>query len=159
MKKTFLTLLLLVIANFSIAQDASNDATWEETIEFISEQKEFIQKGWNWHPIKPDKERIEKFIIEGEIFTIQFEAYCEVIVDLSKLYSANILTEYETTIELKFTGNYSKDFCEDVRNFNEFYIGVSDIEIRPRLLKAFQHLAYLATNKRQKEIKKSSNKF
>lgn len=167
MKKTFLTLLLLFIANFSIAQDASNDATWEETVQFINENVKFIKECGK---ASSDKKPYS-FYIEGEELLVEQEHFygddwrVYESADLKKLKEVTC-NGSKSMIFMDFTGAYLIKYIKSREKGrtskyeeDEYKIKVSDSEMHKRLLKAFQHLAYLATEKRKEEIKKSGSKF
>lgn len=188
MKKTFLTLVLLFIANFSIAQDASNDATWEETIDFISENlhyfdlKQEITKvhyktreetyyNYSWaHHIEKDKIKVD-FIcsnhnqwgdqdIEADLKNltkVELINYKNgnLFFDLSFLSKAvTYIDKDDHDIDKKSVININlKTYWYRDEKEGEPYkysggFNVTD-EIVQRMYKAFQHLAYLAGEKRK----------
>ena len=173
MKKTFLTLMLLFIANLSIAQDASNDATWEETIEFINKQEEFIILVYDHHGRLELDCEVDLFQIDGEKLFYKYPQVSSDTYDFLKVIGSAELKKIESVddkydyIKIWFTGYYNIFYVENTDDDNgqvkkeKSYLKfkVSDSEMHKRLLKAFQHLAYLATEKRKEEIKKSGSKF
>lgn len=89
------------------------------------------------------------------------------------LYYLDKATMDGSSIDLRTTGNNieQKYKVYSRSNYNETYEGseedarswlklrIPDDEMRPRLLKAFQHLAYLANKTREKDRLKSGDKF
>lgn len=188
MKKTFLTLVLLFIANFSIAQDASNDATWEETIDFISENlhyfdlKQEITKvhyktreetyynfSWARH-IEKDKIKVNFICSNHDVIgDYDYEADLKNLKKVELINHNNGNLFFHLSFESLAVSEISKGSHDirkmDVININlktywyrdekegEPYkysggFNVTD-EIVQRMYKAFQHLAYLAGEKRK----------
>jgi hypothetical protein len=79
----------------------------------------------------------------------------EIKIPLLKLKSVRVdfLKVYLVSSAIKF--KYDKvDW-----NFDEFYFEIDNDELEPRIIKAFQHLAFLATKKIKDAIKASGDKF
>lgn len=175
MKKTFLTLMLLFIANLSIAQDASNDATWEETIDFISENISLFDRTIKTSrgTAKLDLQvefRVENVSLKATLTNKYLQnILCGRLKDIKNVELVNDAETGEVAIKIVFLDNtvsvesnngkstqsligiplYSK---VDLGS-NEYWLGsdgfdVTD-EIVKRMYKAFQHLTYLAGEKRK----------
>ena len=174
--KIFILALLFSSVTSTNAQDASNDATWAETIGFI---KKYAYK-------------IEEYKVEGPGInrnpTITFST------NHMKLKEDSAFNKYETKIdltllkelyvnsssykiELVFVKNFSfryDEFCKtcnpkwrhEYTKRNQLAKTKSialyfeeDSEFYPRIKKAFTHLAYLAKTKRDKQREDSGDKF
>jgi hypothetical protein len=157
MKNTLLIIALFIGLGNLNAQDASNVATWEETIGFLKKYESKITAY--------GCDKVYLHIVNGKIQygignrKVLGERYYH-IVDLSKLMS--VKEDGENSIGLYMSGNYSiskGNFDEplELHDFNRIY--VCDKELNPRIFKAFQHLTYLATEKRIAEAKSSGDKF
>ncbi|WP_336127789.1 hypothetical protein [Mesoflavibacter sp. CH_XMU1422-2] len=166
-KKNLATFLLIVITHTLVAQEKQNDATWAETVGFINKNLEFINGG------NPEY-KFTNFNINSTSFSWKWfyknyngspNIYSSSL-PLSKLLSVEIhnydpkMSIQQYSLHIKLTGSYILTTGEDgTSNNNYAYIYVSDIEMRPRIYKAFQHLAYLATEKRKQERETSGDKF
>ena len=191
MKNLYLITVLTLFSLTVNSQHASNDATWEETIEFIKQNKNHLEKveainspnQISVFDLRSDKLKLS---ISGRINGWSRQ-YCNAVylidhisIDLGQLKSAHIVggeyiylsfiddsVKYVNLREKKSCYWYSgannfKDRIEKMddieRNNMELYLS-SNTEMQPRLEKAFQHLAYLATKKREEERKNSNSKF
>ncbi|SDS09632.1 hypothetical protein SAMN05216503_1967 [Polaribacter sp. KT25b] len=181
--KTILLSLCLTTTFFCNAQDASNDATWEETVEFIESTKKnylnfYVYKESRSMDIKQLSFSSLDLTIEGEgsynLESSVKESIKLVNIDLSKLKRADV---WYRTLNLEFTSekavaysqiSYSVFYIRDWQplrkrdDFNKDFIKIKltkDDEMLPRIEKAFQHLAYLATKKREEERNASGSKF
>lgn len=154
----FIAIALITNVN---AQEKQNDATWEETVEFINMQKGKVNYAFKWG--KVEDVPLKEFHIEGKVLNSKNEGNCRYGLDLSKLLSAQEINLNENKypmpmMKLTFTGNYN--ICEGFdEKFNEVYYAITDVEMRSRVLKAFKHLAFLATQKRLQEQKKQKEKY
>lgn len=156
MKQTLLLIIALFIGIGNVnAQDDTNDATWEETIQFINSKSDYYSS-------MTDRE-FKSFIIKNNTLIIyrKHDDKPHVKADLTKLSSSYILgtSMYpKASIGLVFTGNYvyPDDCCSPADQIN---IQVLDKEMRERFYKSTQHLAYLATKKRNELKKASGDKF
>lgn len=154
--------LFLTTTFFCNAQDASNDATWEETIQFINKYSSKLGDT-NY---RSDLYKITGYELENNMVN-RHGVNHKKTVDLKYLDTVKI---YEVEINLYLTGNYSKWYTkysntelilrtDEFAYSDEFSFYVSDKEWCKRIGKAFQHLAYLATKKREEERKASGDKF
>jgi hypothetical protein len=176
---------LLIIVAFLLfgltktnAQDSSNDATWEETIEFINKNSNYFIHSSDGGIVR--KIKITNTILYFEIeFRDKIPSYYRrenktgdiysKKADLEKLLSVdfNLLTEPDQMnkhyIILTFSGKYvlatNLNDSSNIYKYDWLGLYLNDIEIHPRLGKAFKHLAYLAQEKRKKERKESGEKF
>lgn len=177
MKK--LLLIVLITSGFTInAQTKQNDATWEETVEFLKENIGKFSKTLHSTNAKtkqfsvPFKTNYE--IVNGKIGNTQTGGYIWQ-ASLSDLVEAVIKENDGGSIVLYFTknavtvsvpvdnGGYEEQkrndfpisFCvkETIQNYkvscNKSQWNTNDSEVQ-RTLKAFKHLAYLANQKRKK---------
>lgn len=181
-----------LFATISIAQDASNDATWEETIDFIKQNKHHIERSEaiNYE----SKNKISVFDFKNDKLKLSLSGiiagkngqYCNstylidhISIDLGQLKKASLYGDYIYLSfideSVKYLNLREKKSCYWYRGANNFkdriekiddrkktsislYLS-SNTEMRPRLEKAFEHLAYLATKKREEVRKTSGSKF
>ncbi|WP_439128085.1 hypothetical protein [Polaribacter sp.] len=179
MKKLFILFAILTLTNLN-AQEKQNDATLEETISFIKKYKHHINGIWlpKWYNkfgeiafknytntyIK-DSGNYLNMIIESKNKKIDKDV--KVYLDLTKLRnSSNYSTRGNEVIVLNFIGKYCfvdeyNERNDKKRNFkgNFVRLSISNSEMRPRLAKAFNHLAYLMKKKRLEKQKNSGDKF
>ena len=165
MKITFKTILLslcLTITFFCNAQDASNDATWGETIQFINKHSSKLGDKY----FRSDLYKITGYELENNMVN-RHGVNHKKTVDLEYLDTVKV---YEGQIKLYLTGNYRKWYTkytntelilrtDELAYSDQFSFYVSDKEWCKRIGKAFQHLAYLATKKREQARKASGDKF
>ena len=166
--------LFLSITAFTNAQDASNDATWEETVIFLTEYIENFNSvvtvnGMhnkiydNWSIINNElilnRKRSYSGDIENEIISAKLKELTDIFIKNNTLYlkfPVNFVN-YETSNK-----NYQRnpedkshtiimEFLKkiDSKNGNEYRFKIEDEPVQ-RLYKAFQHLNYLAKEKRKK---------
>lgn len=169
-----LTLTLFLSITTAInAQDASNDATWEETTAFISEnlkyavlesleqkiRKEDLDKKYATISNKPTHSVQESFLKTHYSFKRMSDnstsnTYIE--TPLNKLKTVTIkeetndnLTTFRITLILtgKFSSIKIQDYEEKFRD--KAYLNFDDKTLAKRMTTAFQHLAYLAKEKRK----------
>ncbi len=139
-------LRLLILSSFLFftavlhAQNASNTDTWDETIEYIK-----------WHSECPDFIGCENIKFEGHLYYFyNYNSY-----NISDLYKIKDVTLNGIWIDLTFLEENSVTYKIE----GDQIISKSDIESVPnmkrneKLLKAYQHLAYLAKIKRQSDEK------
>jgi len=175
--------LFLCITTISTAQDASNDATWEETVDFIKSKLGSMRAP---HNTKKYEGHLQEFdlsneLINRKLFIIKdielinnegyFTQFLE--VDLENIINSRRvdIIEYEISengenkkgIRLTLSGkngveqNYERVQYEDAlkskrstkRAFEKLDIIIEDSDMLIRLDKAFQHIAYLAKEKRK----------
>lgn len=179
MKKTILTLILFITTlSVTFAQETQSDATWEETIEFLNSKKEYMKLSNYDNTVTETIEFNNNTIIRTKI-TIRREQ--DFATRRIQTCSLKYLEEaYETSkadIALHFTGDYVENktyfasgfgfgkydpkyrYDSSLKTYTIVVEGLTDREMKPRILKAFQHLAYLATQKREAERKASGDKF
>jgi len=163
MKQTILTLILCITTlTVTFAQEKQNDATWEETVEFILKYSKSLKSGKFKPPLN-----LKNFNVSNNKLSfktdIKNEDDWDNTIDLSKLSDAKISEHHEDVIILSCTGPYvmwnpnDSDYEIKYRSYYSFEIG--DNELRQRLLNAFKHLAKLATEKREAEREASGEKF
>lgn len=185
MKKTILTLALFITTlTLTFAQEKQGDATWEETIDFIKSKKKFISIDDSTSPsneIKIDGQGIQLIIYtwsnypkgwEKRIYYMPFRylksvkpfkegSYC--YIDINKLSGEYVSVKVFKTKKddvFEFNPKGSKYYLHGSYNLARFdKLCVNDVEMRERLTKAFQHLTYLAIQKREAERKASGDKF
>ena len=191
--KTILFSLFLTTTFFCYAQDASNDATWEETINFIKKYKDEV----NEYGVKyqQSQEKIINIEFSNSIMTINidpdeyFWGHREADYTYTSLYAESIIIDLKNLKNISYTTKYSgiylythnddvtfKNVRKNFRNNNNYkpYYSFRNIddqkydyvrifidgdEMSNRIAKAFKHLAYLATKKREEERKASGDKF
>lgn len=150
---TFLALMLGSIVSTQ-AQEKQNDATWEETVEFINDNlqyaipiTEFKQEEIKCEILNNEKLKIEVIKIkDGERCTYKYTH----IIPLRKLKEARYYIVHGEGVELEFAGKYVKTLTCKWSNFASVSrIVFSSQELAKRMAKAFKHLAYLANEKRK----------
>ena len=171
--KNLALLIFLAVTLFSNAQDSSNDATWEETIDFLNENDSFFLAEWYYNKANHRK-TLEFRIDDYRFLKIKHKSYQKYVstyvVDLDHLFKVSLPPDngvYENWIFLKVSSDRygklerldeetakSKKYDADV-----FSVFIKDKLMYPRILKAFQHLNYLANKKREKERAASGSKF
>lgn len=187
MKRFLLTLtLFFTVTAFTFAQEKQSDATWEETIDFINSKKEYFKYTMNFgeREIKINSQNItSETYWSGGMLRYNKPYMWEKAIQsapLKNLKEVRDFKESEQHIYLSFTGNYvtekiyeakdddftiysykgSKYTYKKTKEEDTFYgLYVPDIEMRERIIKAFQHLTYLAIQKREAERKASGDKF
>lgn len=163
MKTIKLITLTLFIGFVTItnAQDETNDATWEETISFLKKNNDKISNDFEDFKLYIDNDKIiMKFEnSHGLKFRKSFE--------LKYFKEVNIFPS-SGHITINLVGNYikeevlysnQKEWEKWDDNDNKVDIKVNDTEWKPRIGKALQHLAYLASKKRKEKRKASGDKF
>jgi hypothetical protein len=176
MKNLHITLILLLLCftTNSIAQDATNDATWEETIGFLTD----FLPNFNHTLIEGKFIEHQKYNLHGLLLTKKSEGkYCNYtyVANLNELDKVvlvdDIVLNITSELKLIFTGKIVKRevvcsklpqvayiyylkinlLAERDSNNNSYkYFAEPSSQNTQRLLKAFQHLAYLAKEKRAK---------
>lgn len=181
--------ILFTLTNLSFAQDSTNTATWEETIEFIRKNKDLFEKFEYFRDFS--------FSRNLEISNIEI-TQDKILLTSSDWYSeshGNSTTKYwigsvEINLESLSLGTvengqcnlwFTKDAVTYKERYEKTYYGMAteypkkkiksvsidmiefqlanDSEMLKRLNKAFKHLAYLATEKRKAEREASGDKF
>lgn len=172
----FVFLLLFMQGQKLYSQDKQNDATWEETIDFLKEYVSYLNykskkisgRIYKSHITYHQKIKVDsKEIIVERYFTNTKSNYCSkddietVRMNLKDL----IGTSRQGSLILKSNGNlvsltsidcYNDNgktgFSENVDLVDYFWISLNtnDKNTINRIEKAFVHLAYLAKEKRQK---------
>jgi hypothetical protein len=148
MKHTLLILSLLFVQNFVFSQTSAieSDTTWQETVTFINEYKDSIHAA----------ERLYDLIITGESLSfVEFKGAAEEqiwVCDLLKLKSvsdANSIRKGQFL--LRFIGNDCVVTRTDEGRTPQYkgkFFKINDDAIRLQVIKAFEHLAKLAAEKR-----------
>jgi hypothetical protein len=177
MKKTLLIITLFIGFGNVNAQDASNDATWGETIGFLkSNISKFDMtlirfgtsdgyKGVTKESYEIKESVLERLTVSLSNTSINNETWK---ADLKELVSVGELSEKTQSLLLNFTKNsvliddfeytqrqdlFSIVLCSKknvVTNACDRYEWKKEDEFVQRMVKAFQHLAYLAKEKRKK---------
>lgn len=166
MKQLILTLTLFTTTlTVTFSQEKQSDATWEETIQFIKQNSSFMGDGLEFKNVQYDINFIENLQFNSYIMKYNVNNTISEI-DLSKL---NNLVEIEDNPENRFflelTGKYAKktfvyyDESPTIKHMNRVALIVSDNDMAIRIKKAFQHLTYLAIQKREVERKAFGDKF
>ena len=159
MKKIICSLFLFFITTNSLfSQEKQNDATWEETISFIEKHK--------------NKLHFDKYLnVFGELMIsrdeytnrkyqkvtrfenqIESKKYLNVNMFYSNGRSHGGMTFYLLALFKAELNNNS--FILFDSNGSKIYFNIYDAYFKERLFKAFSHLAYLAVEKKKKEIEK-----
>lgn len=177
-------LFICIILSFSFtinAQDSSNDATWEETIEFLKKHQNKIESVQFYFRIRNQKLKIMKtddFNLSSSNSSFEFEddkKGSKFSYNFNLANSLSYIISSGNQIGLSFTSErssdisyeswsymYSKNFLAKENNYkiSNFRINYKEnSEFIPRAKKAWKHLAYLATKKRKEEHKASGDKF
>lgn len=140
----------------AVAQDATNEATWKETIDFINENSNYLNSTtedgnskWVFSNIHITEDVLlkgnKKYYYEDELtFDDDFE------IDLSQLKRVfEIREEFEESkgmFRLIFSGEYAVIVNGD--NKEDYFLSVVNSEMFPITLNAFKHLAYLLTTRK-----------
>ncbi len=166
MKTLFITTLLILTVTTGIAQEKQNDATWDETIDFIEKYKSNIEQiSIDWYNLGSQEKEYIDFQIIFSSDHITFNRLngesSSISIPLRKLHSC-----YEANakwIKIKTTGDYihynPADLSKADFNVNRMSIWISDSEMISRIIDAFDHLTYLSKQKRKTERKASGDKF
>jgi hypothetical protein len=167
-----IVIIFLSVSTFSTAQDASNDATWEETISFL---KDFVPKFNHTDLYLPDETRSRNYSYEIENNTListenwrngNKEVYKADLLELKEVY----ISKNSGDIVLRYTGKVvtgKSSWLSDSNKAAQFinlvskngdngdyfkiieYFSPIESENTQRLYKALQHLTYLAIEKRK----------
>lgn len=170
MKKTILTLALFITSlTLTFAQEKQNDATWEETIEFLKNNIDRFSHSED-QTLSTGKHLISnyEYSIEGNFLKNTTPNWCNVKTDLIQLKNVTltsngiklflnknaVVTTFIDSRNKQYYTDYRISWCKTlVRENNELtckesYWNDSD-EFIQRMYKAFKHLAYLANEKRK----------
>jgi len=157
-KNRFLMIITFFLIGITgaIAQDATNEATWTETIDFINKNSNYLNNTredgnskWVFSDISISQNFLlkgnKKYYYEDELtFDDNFE------IDLSKLERVfEIREEFEESqgnFRLIFTGDYAVIVNGDKKE--DYFLSVVNSEMFPITLNAFKHLAYLITTRK-----------
>ena len=166
MKKVLLIITLFIVLGNVNAQ---TDATWEETTGFILKYSQYINYGMSSEIYRPQYKTISDFKINKNVLVFNRiwskDKLVEVKFDLNKLQNVslnNIEDNIESgrkggsNIKIELTGLYGMYGSNKI---DLIYFEIEDVEIKKRLLSAFQHLTKLAKEKRELENKASGDKF
>jgi hypothetical protein len=159
--------LFLVFTTIISAQDASNNATWDETVGFIikktkdqSVKSEIILYDTETGGYSFSINTIEYGIMEDTLeLTGNYEGEKLVAkINLTKLQKVREIEVID--FDVYMTGNYVNYYSQDISyKTSRFNIIYRDFEEIKRLQKAWIHLTYLAKKRREKERKLSGDKF
>ncbi|MEO1051541.1 MAG: hypothetical protein AAFX87_13000 [Bacteroidota bacterium] len=153
--KRVLIVLVMGFTTTSNAQDASNNATWEETIDFLEEFLPNFNNTidahtyiFNFDGTTLDKKRKYQFN-DGKKCTDNWKG------DINYIKSVSVNSNF---IRIQFTGNLvsMQTQCENVdagiATYQDIFLVnlLEKKDLNQRLLKALKHLAYLAKEKRKK---------
>lgn len=169
MKKIVLIATVLLSSITLNAQEKQNDATWEETTRFI----------------KKHLDKIDKYVI-APFFDNDTPSLKVEITDNGYLHMVRNDDEHRHNVkfdlgflsEVRFRdGNKVGLYFSKTKEFIKYFKGRNDwekriinensidliykydSELNPRVAKAWKHLAYLATKKREEARKASGDKF
>lgn len=175
LKSLLLTTALMITSLTTTAQEKQSDATWEETIEFLSNYSDMMMKfnnvqdvmDWEkFHKVNFVSEenttflRLEYFWGDGDSWSTNFDLkYIENVVWKEGDGNDGIWRNRKNYIRINFTRPQPSFFNNEKSDYEGLSIKLSDSEINKRYLKAFQHLAYLAKEKREAARKASGDKF
>ena len=145
--KILIILTLLLGSTISIqAQEKQNDATWEETIEFLKGNIQYMES--------TNKSRISNIKLDNKTleyrinFGSDYSYFHIVQINLNKLNSVSLTSK--NNIELNLIGDFVIKSGQDNEKHRQNNDWVKfDKSIRDKMLKAFKHLAYLANEKRK----------
>lgn len=170
-RQMFTTCLLLFMSITATAQEKQNDATWEETINFISKNLNYINEGevydcnyksrrmWYVTDISISQ---SKLIIELRVFK-EDKHFQRFTVSLEKINEFKYGTIYTVgkniDVEYFLLCDTGEIRAKNPNSGDSVNIKIDDNEMRSRIYKAFQHLAYLAKEKRKAKRKASGDKF
>lgn len=176
MKKALVFITVLFFSITVTAQDATNDATWEETITFIKKYENKITffgisdvaYGRKYESFNFEIKNNNKMYVSSDsnsyVFNTAFDL--ELITDVygyDNEISIKFLRATEVSYDKKIYANWLRKMIwskDRTINSSEVKIGyISDSEFFPRIRKAWQHLAYLAIKKREEARKASGDKF
>ncbi len=165
-------LLFLGLGNIN-AQEKQNDATWEETIAFINKYEDQIANKSsakkNYFSVTPGYFVGHK---EGRMYNEVWKYYKDVFKRESVKTEDLIYIKDIRGVPSRFDIWFTRDVVRVKHNWffgkkppRDYYtdslgdLTVLDDELKPRIYKAFKHLAYLATQKRESKRKASGDKF
>lgn len=173
--QTLTTFLLLFISLSTTGQEKQSDATWKETVDFLNKYKNHITSG-------EYSDCITKRVIEWPVKNISI-SQSNLTIKFGSKYNSTEFIKFVVTLNkidnfssgrLRTTGDYIEVYSERKCDWNlDGYVSlksttiktnnlnfrITDNEMRSRIYKAFQHLTYLAEEKRLAEHKASGDKF
>jgi hypothetical protein len=168
MKKNSLIILFVVFSVIKIySQEKQNDATWNETINFLEDNLRLIKGKIIFSNIFKTETIETTLSFDKSSITVKnisrsdnFSTKDNRSINLLDLYSVQLVkgSDYSYLRLLPRTEGLVK--CEEDDGFsacNFIELAINSQELKQRALKAFKHLAYLS-NKRFNE-KKSKSKF
>lgn len=154
---------------FSItnAQEKQNDATWDETIGFIEKYKEKLHfdkylNSFGRSIASRDEETNRK---HNKVARFENQIESKKYLNVNMFYSngrshGGMSFPIITLVKAELNNNSLILFSS---NGSKIYFNIYDTYYKDRLFKAFSHLAYLAVEKKKKEIEKekknSGDKF
>lgn len=163
-KIIFLFTFLLGFINSTFSQEKQNDATWEETLNFIRENIEYSNCNLKWKP-NPDTEYYpctfeitETHMTENsEMYNskhngsikmtkkVRFDEITGVELNNDDFYNLVVKSNNGTIMNVTTEMNGKTD--RQKKTSSVFTIQFSSRTTAERFLKAFKHLAYLVRNK------------
>lgn len=176
--KTLLTLFICILFTIpSIAQEKQSDATWVETVEFINKYKNHINL-YGFYSCE-SFEKISSISFENNKVLIKIDYSESKLAKIKDMkYSADLLklesssSQNDGCLGIEFTNKVAYEgYYMNVRLGEREYnyvkdsgypwlkLRIDDSELLIRYEKAFKHLAYLATQKREESKKQSGDKF
>ncbi|WP_336129218.1 hypothetical protein [Mesoflavibacter sp. CH_XMU1422-2] len=180
MKHYISILIFVLVCSFSNAQEKQNDATWQETVNFLNKYKSYFKLGFTYNNNlkKWDEYQIEHISITQQSLYFKATKYnykkqkskhIEVSIPFAKLqdiYSGfrQEISTVGNNISFKYRMYDYKGEKIDTRFSKDRYVKtisfrIQDDEMRKRIIKAFKHLIYLAEQKRIEKQKQSGDKF
>ncbi|MDE0471436.1 MAG: hypothetical protein OXH57_05800 [Ekhidna sp.] len=170
MKKHLLILLLLpamLCGSAAFAQEKQSNATWEETVNFL--QKYHFGMEWECASANARYCLINKIKIQTDRLELEEEDGYSGDVYKRTLYFKDLFSAWRfaasdvmvlQTIRddiLVYTNGKQRNSSSEISS--KIKVRVVDRELFLRLLKAWQHLAWLATEKRRAAAEAAGDKF
>lgn len=142
------------------AQQRQNDATWQETVDFIEKNMKYLENSKLYETI--DVILTDYFIIiQYEQHNLNKDLYCEGIYKipvnmLDQIYVFESIVHFKTTeknIQLKYKNCRGYPWIDNngKKEFKKVaYLKFATKDLATRIGKAFKHYVYLANEKRKK---------
>lgn len=158
-----LTLLALMLGSIVTAQEKQNDATWEETVDFIKENlqyavadPEYFEKKVKYTII--DNKELEYKVLEVSSDDCFWKSTNN--IPLNKIEKASYIDYTKDSyykenniycaLKIKTSEEYIKySNCKKTRFGKEINLLFSSVQLTKCMVKAFNHLAFLAKEKRK----------
>jgi len=163
MRKLLVIITLFIALGNAYAQsDATSDATWEETTNFILKYADTYLLIGMMRGIDGLPEPLYDFKFVNKKLLFNYDDW-DFSIDLSKLKNVEYNKHDEMEIIVRLTGSYVDiDYHnpkDEIQHHSSMRFGILDSEMRKRMYKAFSHLVELAIEQRKKEKKASGDKF